>query len=122
MQMALFLKNKIKRQISLNGSEFTFIRYKKDKFHQVTNEAEEIIKINGLFHTTNNFIKESNSDASRIVTKQQPMILTLSEDADKIQLFDIVIINGVKYKVTNKNDINGFGVAFDISLEVVLNE
>jgi hypothetical protein len=121
-QMSLFLKNKIKRQIFLNGSEFAFTRYKVDKFHQVTNEVEEVIVINGLYHTTNNYIKENISDASRIVTKQQPLILTLYDEGEKIKISDIVKINGADYKVVNKNDVNNFGVAFDISLEAVLNE
>lgn len=121
MQTNLFLKNKIKRQIKINGAELTFSRYKIDKYHQATDEVEEEYVIKGLYHTSNNYIKENISEASKIVTKQQPMFLVLFEDGEKIKISDTVLISGVKYNVANKNDVSGMGIAYDISLEEILN-
>lgn len=123
MQTSLFLQNKIKRQILFNGSEFTFVRSKKDKFHQVVeNEVEAEMTVKGLFHTTNIYVRENVSEASRTITKQQPMILTLYDEGSQIELSDSVEMQGKKYKVTNKIDINNFGIAYDICLEEFLDE
>lgn len=119
MQMALFLKNRISRQLELNGNKYTFVHYKVDEYKQLTDEVESSVEVVGLFHTTNSYIKESTGEGARIVSKPQPMMLMLFEDSEKLSKDDKVTIGSCIYKVVNKTDVNHFGVACDVSLELV---
>ena len=120
MQMITYLRNKISRQLQMNGQKYVFKHLKEDEFHQVSDEVEKEIEVVGLFHTTNSYIKNSDSDGTRITSKLQPMLLVLYEDGMALSKDDKVMIGSQDYKITKKNDINNFGVAFDISLEEVL--
>lgn len=113
-----FLKNKVKRQIKQNGQKFIFIRYEEDEYHQVSEEEKEEICIEGLFHTTNTFVKANVSDGSVVRSKPQPMILTLFEDGSLIKINDEVQIGEENYKVIDVNNINAFNEVCDISLEL----
>lgn len=117
-QMALFLKSKIVRQIQYNGSAYTFTKHITDKFGQVSDEVKEEVTVNGIFHTVNSYIKNTDSEGARLISKPQPRILMLVEDGSKIGKDDVVVINGNKYKVTGKEDVSNFGVVFDVSLEL----
>ena len=119
MQMALFLKNKVNRQLELNGSTYDFAHYKIDEYKQVTNEVEKTIEVVGLFHTTNAYIKESTNEGARIVSKPQPMMLMLFEDSEKLSKDDKVVIGDRVYNVVGKTDVNHFGVVCDVSLELM---
>lgn len=119
MQISLFLKNKIQRQLQLNGQDLIFIRYGIDEYKQVSDEVKESVVIRGLFHTTNSYIKNVDTEGARLVSKPQPMILALYEDGNKVQKDDEVEMQGHKYKVTALNDVNNFGIAIDISLELI---
>lgn len=116
--MALFLKSKIARQIRSNGLRYCFIRYKVDNFNQLSDEVGKTFFVSGLFHTTNSYVKSDDSEGARIVSKQQPRMLVLVEDGRMLEKDDVVVINGNKYKVVEKSDINNFGIAFDVSLEM----
>lgn len=113
-----FLANKIKRQINTNGQTFNFKRYVIDQYHQVSDEIESEFSIKGLFHTTNSFIKQEAKDATKFTSKPQPMILCLSEDGNNVKINDEVMIRNDIYVVTNINDVNDFGIVYDISLEL----
>jgi len=114
-----FLKNKINRQIKQNGQTFVFIRYKEDQYHQVSSEIDQKVVLEGIFHTTNNYITKNTDDGSASSSKPQPMILTSYECGKQVLPKDEVIISNQKYKVIEKNNVNSFDVAFDISLELV---
>ena len=114
-----FLKNKINRQIKQNGQRFTFVRYKEDQYHQVSSVVDQEIDLEGIFHTTNNYITKNTDDGSASFSKPQPMILTSYEYGLKILPKDEVKISNQKYIVIDKNNVNSFNVAFDISLELV---
>lgn len=113
-----FLRNKVNRQIKLNGQEFTFVRYKEDEYHQISEEEKEEIYVEGIFHTTNSFVKANTSDASIVRTKSQPMILTLYEQGSLVKINDKVVINEETYKVIDVNNVNSFNEVCDISLEI----
>lgn len=117
-----FLKNKIDRQIKLNGQGFEFKRYEEDEFHQISDEPTLSIELDGIFHTSNSYINQNTADGGKTFSKQQPMILTLYESGRDIKTNDMVIIEGKRYKVIRTNDINDFGVAIDISLELMEDE
>lgn len=119
MLQSKFLQNKIKRQISLNGIQATFKRYEEDEYHQIVEDNFEEITFKCIFHTTNTFVKSTVGEAAKTVSKPQPMILCLFEDGEKIQINDKIEIGTDEYIVTDKNNINGFNIAYDISLEQI---
>lgn len=114
-----FLENKIKRQINQNGQDFMFMRHGVDEYHQVTDNYVSYFEVRGIFHTTNNYISQNISDGSRITKKPQAMVLTTYDYGLPIQKDDEVEIADKKYVVVDKNNVNSFNVAFDISLELV---
>ena len=119
MQMTLFLANKIKRQIGTNGRELVFVKYKKDRFGQTSSEEETRVEAKGIFHTTNNYIKENDSEGARLISKPQPMILLMYDDGSKIDKDDKITLGENLYRVVEKKDVNNFGLVYDISLELV---
>lgn len=117
-----FLRNKVDRQIKINGQEFEFTRYEEDEFHQVSDEPSAIATLEGIFHTSNSYISQNTADGSKTFAKPTPMILTLYEQGNMIKTNDMVIIEGNNYKVIKTNNINDFNVAIDISLELMQDE
>lgn len=119
MQVALFLKNKIARQIAINGRQFTFARFGLDEYHQRLETSEVIATIKGVFHETTSYIKSADSDTGRMVSKPQPMILTLCDNNSRLlEKDDEVVIGSNTYRLIAKRDVENLGVAYDISLEV----
>lgn len=117
-----FLRNKVDRQIKINGQRFEFIRYEEDEFHQVSDEQSTIVILEGIFHTSNSYISQNTTDGGKTFAKPTPMILTLYEQGNMIKTNDMVIIEENKYKVVRTNNINDFNVAIDISLELIQDE
>jgi len=117
-----FLKNKIDRQIKINGQEFTFVRYSEDEFHQVSDTETTTITLDGIFHTSNTYVNQNTADGAKYFSKPTPMILTLYEQGNAIKTNDMVTIENNKYKVIRINNINEFNVAVDISLELMQDE
>ena len=50
MNVEVFLRNKLERQIKWNGQPFKFIRHKRNDFHEITDEVEKEFNFNGVFH------------------------------------------------------------------------
>ena len=117
MSTPTFLKHKIERAVNRLGSEFSFTRMGTDEFNQPT-ETEETVKLKGLYHEQNSFIALQNHDSGSVQRKKSPMVLTLMENISTLKQGDITMINGVKYRVSGILDIQNFGVAADISLEM----
>ena len=119
VQVAGFLENKIKRQICMNGQDFVFNKVLKDDFRQNILTDEEV-KVKGIFHENTTWMKSEDLDAARMVRKPQPKILTLYEDGIKLEKDFTMEFSGRKYVVSEKENVKGLNIAFDISLEVVL--
>lgn len=117
-----FLKNKIDRQIKLNGQTFVFKRYDEDEYHQVSEDLLFEYSFDGIFHTSNSYIQQNTEAGAKTFSKPQPMILTLYEFGKDVKTNDEVEINNNKYRVNTINDVNNFGVAIEISLELIGNE
>lgn len=112
--------HKVVREIATHGSEYAFNRETKDDYGEVTGEETEVKNITGIFHSTNTFITKNVTDGSVTIKKEQPMILTTFEDGAELQVDDVTIINGSRFKVTGKNNVQEKNILCDISLEVVL--
>lgn len=118
-----FLLSKIKRQIQWNGRNLDFVRFRRDEYGQLTNEVEETISFRGLFHEGGGYggmlnIELYENDGARTTTKMKPMVLCLYDDGDKIRIDDYVKISNRMFFVVDKSDVSGFGVAFELSLEL----
>ena len=108
----------LRRQIKQNGKEYVFYRYGKNKFGEIDKEVKEEININGIFHESNGYVSVTTEDGAQYRSKKSPMIIAAFEDASKILIGDFLEYNGKVYEVTEITDINDFGIAGDISLEV----
>ena len=113
-----FMKHQIKNEIKRSGSkEYAFKRKKENEYHQEIGE-EDVAIVKGIYHETNGYISLSKSDSSYVQSKKVPYILTLIDDSSEIKQGDYTYISGRKYTVTGIVDIQNYGIAADISLEM----
>lgn len=122
MGQELFLKNKINRQIKQNGSTYNFNHFGVDEYGQRSDEVQETFIVKGIFHETVNHVSIAEADGARVVDVPKTYILCLFEDGEPIDIDDRVEINEKVYRVTGKLNVGNFNVAFDISLEMEINE
>lgn len=117
MNTPLFLKNKVSRLLSSQGTEYNFTHMGEDEYHQPVEDS--IITVKGVYHETNSFITLSSTDSASVQRKKNPMILTLiDETVLSLRQGDKVLINGVTYKIAGVLDLQNYGVVADISLEM----
>lgn len=120
MKTQKFQPHKVKRLIDTLGVMYQFNRDKLNKYKESTGEQELIAELKGVLHSTASYVTKTATDGSTITAKQSPQILTNDPKAKLLHIDDKVIIDNCTYKVTGVLDINMLGLAFDISLEVVL--
>lgn len=120
MKTPKFQPHKVKRMIDTLGVMYQFNRDKLNKYKESTGEQELITELKGVLHSTASYVTKTATDGSTITAKQSPQILTNDPKAKLLHIDDKVIIDNCTYKVTGVLDINMLGLAFDISLEVVL--
>lgn len=123
MQVDNFLRNKIVRQIKWNGQKFEVLRFKRNNFHELTEDIEKTFELNGVFHEGGGYggmlnIEMFGRDGGRTVSKMKPMILCLHEDGVNLDTDDVIIIGDYKYHIVEKNDVKNLKIAFEISLEI----
>lgn len=116
MNEPLFLKHRMERLLKCKGKEYLFISKGEDEFHQPIDNSE--FSIVGVYHEQNSFIRVSNTDAASVQRKKSPMILTLFENLGCLKQGDTVTINSIEYAVAGILDIQNYGIAADISLEM----
>lgn len=120
MKTQKFQPHKVKRMVDTLGVMYQFNRDVLNKHKESTGEQELIAELKGVLHSTASYVTKTATDGSTITAKQSPQILTNDPKAKLLHIDDKVIIDNCIYKVTGVLDINMFGLAFDISLEVVL--
>ena len=120
MKTPKFQPHKVKRMIDTLGVKYQFNRDVLNKYKESTGEQELIAELKGVLHSTASYVTKTATDGSTITAKQSPQILTNDPKAKLLHIDDKVIIDNCTYKVTGVLDINMLGLAFDISLEVVL--
>ena len=114
--------HKVLREIQIHGTEYTFFRHKVDKYGEPTKEEpEQTGNVQGLFHVSKGYITQNIQDGTKTHSKGQPMLMVGYENTGDIQTDDFFIINGNRYKVVEKNNIQEYNIVTDISLELVLN-
>lgn len=122
MEATLFLKNKIKRHIEWNGQNFTFYRYARNEYNELTKETEREFNFKGIFHEGGGYggmlnIELYERDGARIISRMKPMILCMYEDGKDLQIDDWVKIKGNVYKIVGTQDVKNLNIAFEISME-----
>ena len=120
MKTPKFQPHKVKRMIDTLGVMYQFNRDRLNKYKEPTGEQELIAELKGVLHSTASYVTKTATDGSTITAKQSPQILTNDPKAKLLHIDDKVVIDNCTYKVTGVLDINMLGLAFDISLEVVL--
>ena len=120
MKTPKFQPHKVKRMIDTLGVMYQFNRDRLSKYKEPTGEQELIAELKGVLHSTASYVTKTATDGSTITAKQSPQILTNDPKAKLLHIDDKVVIDNCTYKVTGVLDINMLGLAFDISLEVVL--
>lgn len=117
--MSKFLENKIKRSLVENGRLFQIYGTIKNGFHEKIDDGLKT-EIVALYHETNSYQSKNVQDGSVTSKQPLPMLLCLiDEETKKIETGDYFIHCGKKYKVIEKNNIQDFDIAYDISLEVI---
>lgn len=113
--------HKVLREIQIHGTEYTFFRKKVDNYGEPTKEEpEQIANVKGLFHVSKGYITQNIQDGTKTHSKGQPMLMVAHENVGEIKTEDFFVINGNKYKVVEKNNIQEYNIVTDISLELVL--
>ena len=113
--------HKVLREIQIHGTEYTFFRKKVDKYGEpIKEEPEQIGKVQGLFHVSKGYITQNIQDGTKTHSKGQPMLMVAHENTGEIQTDDFFVINGNRYKVIEKNNIQEYNIITDISLGLVL--
>lgn len=120
MKTPKFQPHKVKRMIDTLGVMYQFNRDVLNKYKESTGKQEFIAELKGVLHSTASYVTKTAADGSTITAKQSPQILTNDPKAKLLHIDDKVIIDNCTYKVTGVLDINMLGLAFDVSLEVVL--
>lgn len=127
MQVETFLKTKIERLIKWNGQEFVFTRKMKNQYHEIVDDTDFELHIRGVFHDGGGYggmlnLELYTREGSREYDKSKPMILCLVDDnSSQIVIDDEIRIGNVDYTVVDKVDLKNLGIAYEISLEQVLN-
>lgn len=119
MQASQFLLAKINRSLAENGLMYTFQRAKKNDFGEPTGTTSVIKVLKGIYHEQTGYVSITTADGAKIQSKKVPMILCLFADAKDLNVDDLIVVGLEEYRVTGVSDINNFGVAGDISLEVI---
>ena len=120
MKTPKFQPHKVKRMIDTLGVMYQFNRDRLNKYKESTGEQDLIAELKAIIHSTASYVTKTTTDGSTITAKQSPQILTNDPKAKLLHIDDKVIIDNCTYKVTGVLDINMLGLAFDISLEVIL--
>lgn len=116
-----FYKYIIKKQIELNGNNYTFNRYEVNNYNEVDyNSNPKQINIFGIYHEQTTYITNSSSEGGSINTKISPMMLCDENYAKLIKKDDIFLLNDKKYKVIDIQNLSNCNVFFEISLEQMI--
>ena len=119
MKASNFLLHRLQVQLNMRGIEYVFSRQALDKFGQPLDDTQEEIKLKGIYHESNGYIKSTGSDATIIRTEKSPMILCLFEDGNKIKQGDMITIAEKTFRVSGVLNIQNYSIVADISLEEV---
>lgn len=122
-----FQEQKIEMLIKKRGKDFTFTRFNKNEFGEVTKEIKTTVTFKGVFHISNkanigSYVQVFNEDATRREAgKQYAILTTFTRYKDNpVEIDDIVEVEGKKYKVMASYNIDSANYGVEVSLEDIL--
>ena len=110
----------LRQLLRVQGTDYIVLRDEVDSFEEPTVESAQVVTLRGLWHTTNEYITTTTDDGSTVRSKENPRILSLWQDAKKVQQKDFVQVNGIRFNVNGVENVGELGVAAEISLEAVV--
>ena len=124
-RLAKRFQHKLKRIVASQGTEFEFGRKKKTDVGPERDEhgnfvLDNVTKLKGFYHEVGFFFSMNSDASSTKQTEPQPSILT--ENITKVfdlKRGDLVKFKGKVFDVVATHDIEGWGLFFDISLELI---
>lgn len=119
MIFSAFQLHKVQRAINTYGKNFDFERDGVNDFGE-PNGITEVIKIKGVYHESFSYITKAITENATVEGKYQPMILTLWEDAKKLNTNDKLAFNGANFTIGNIKDIAESKLVAAIFLERVV--
>lgn len=114
-----FERHKLLRFIKSQGRLYSFESFDKNQFGEPQGNSR-IVKVNGVYHESQGYVTSTAKDGSNIKSKPSSLIMCLKEDSLSLERGMSTIIQDKEYRIVDLRDVNNFGVACDISLELVL--
>lgn len=118
-----FEAHKLEVQLKRSGRDFVILRQERNDFGELTGDYKKAGVIKGLLHGSVSSILSTitTSDTSSSRAKPDAQFLCLADEVRKMGLkpYDIVLANCKYYRVQSLNDVEEWGVIYDVLLEVV---
>lgn len=116
-----FEQAKLKRLLSTYGIKYHFERLERNDFGEVATPrtVSKAFDIVGVYHEQSQRIQISVSNEVRYRTEKQPFILAEYESVSALEVDDVLLYNGVEYRVAGIHNVHNLNVYGDISLEVL---
>lgn len=111
--------HKIAVEIERHGSNYLIQRNELNEYREKTGNITDVKKIQGIFHIEKGYSTRIISDGSETVSKGQPKLFVKTKDICSVIKNDFLDIDNKVYVITDINDIEGFGIVSDLSLEVL---
>lgn len=111
--------HKIAVEIERHGSNYLIQRNELNEYREKTGNITDVKKIQGIFHIEKGYSTKKVSDGSETVSKGQPKLFVKTNDICSVIKNDFLDIDNKVYVITDINDIEGFGIVSDLSLEVL---
>lgn len=119
-----FESHKLEVQLKRSGTMFRLLRQAKNEFGELSGEYFVAGGIVGLYYSsagTGAMSTITTSDISSSRYKPNTGFVCLASEARRIELkpYDILQAHDRYYRIQALNDVNDFGYAYDVSIEVV---
>lgn len=118
-----FESAKIEMLVRKEGTDYKFKRpvkneFKEDNGYEMENGVEKVYSLRGIYHEKNSYVKVTINEGAQFRSKKIPTILCPFGKCNVIK-GDEVKINGKLFKVTGIVDVQEWGIASDVCMEVV---
>mgnify|MGYP002770103751 CR=1 FL=1 len=111
--------HKVVIEIERHGSNYLIQRNELNEYREKTGNIIDVKKIQGIFHIEKGYSTRTVSDGSETVSKGQSKLFVKTKDICSVIKNDFLEIDNKAYIITDINDIEGFGIVSDLSLEVL---
>ena len=119
-----FESHKLEVQLKRSGTTFRLLKQMKNEFGELSGEYFAAGEIVGLYYNsagTGAMSTITTGDTSSSRYKPNTGFVCLASEARRLELkpYDILQAHERYYRIQSLNDVNDFGYAYDVSIEVV---